>query len=52
MLSVSGSYMKGLDDANDLTSYMKNAADAISDNYFFMAVVKELQATWEETKSK
>ncbi len=52
LLSVSGDYMKNLDDADDLTSYMKEAADAISDNYFFMAVVNELQATWEETKTK
>ncbi|MBQ8497038.1 MAG: hypothetical protein IJ489_06260 [Clostridia bacterium] len=52
MLSVSGDYMKGLDDADDLTSYMKESADAISDNYFFMAVVNELQATWEEVKAK
>ena len=50
MLSVSGSYMQGLDGADNLATYMKDAADAISDNYFFMAVVNELQATWEESK--
>ena len=52
MLSVSGDYLKGLDKADDLTSYMKDAADAISDNYFFMAVVAELEATWGEVKAE
>lgn len=51
MLEVSGDYMKGLAEASDLTAYMKDAADTISEDYFFMAVVSELQATWNEIKA-
>ena len=51
LVSVSGEYMSGMNNADDVVAYFDEAAEAISSDYFFMAVVDALQATWEESKS-
>ena len=43
--------MNGLKDAEDIEAYLKEASDALSNNYFFMAVVNALQAGWAESKA-
>lgn len=51
LISASADYMNGLKDAEDVEAYLKEASDALSKNYFFMAVVNALQAGWAESKA-
>ena len=51
LISASADYMNGLKDAEDIEAYLKEASDALSNNYFFMAVVNALQAGWAESKA-
>lgn len=51
LIAASADYMKGLETAEDVEAYMEEASAALSEDYFFMAVVTALQASWEESKT-
>lgn len=50
LVDISGDYMTGLENAADIDAYFDEASKALSENYFFMAVVDSLEASWEENK--
>ena len=50
LLEASQTWMEGVENAEDLASYLEEASEALSSDYFFMAVVGALQASWSESK--
>lgn len=51
LTEASKGYMDGLETAEDLAAYLKEASETLSSDYFFMAVVNALEASWEESKT-
>ena len=51
LTKISGSYMTGLENASDVSAYFDDTSKALSSDYFFMAVISELQAAWQESKA-
>lgn len=48
---TSQEWLEGLDQTDDLETYLTEASDSLSSDYFFMAVVGELEASWNESKT-
>ena len=51
LTEASKGYMDGLETAEDLDAYLKEASETLSSDYFFMAVVNALEASWKESKT-
>ena len=51
LADLSAEWMDGLDSADDMATYLDEASNALSSDYFFMAVVGTLEASWNESKT-